>query len=129
MTSTKPPSSAASRTGPTSWHIVPGKPAIRLRRLDPTFWKCTFTFHKTPGSVQTVGLDTTGLQAGHVWLNGHNLGESPQVYPLYMPECWIKDGANDLVVFDLNGSKPNQLKLTRYEAFSVAAAPPLTGAH
>ena len=44
----------------------------------PTFWKCRFDWHKTPNTLQTVGLDTAGLKAGHVWLNGHNLGESPQ---------------------------------------------------
>jgi beta-galactosidase len=94
----------------------------------PAFWRCTFTYHQAPGTLQTVGLDTTGLKAGHVWLNGHNLGESPQIYPLYMPECWLKDGANDLVVFDIDGAKPDQLKLTRYEAFSITAAPALSDA-
>jgi spore coat polysaccharide biosynthesis predicted glycosyltransferase SpsG len=34
-------------------------------------------------------------------------------------DSWIKDGANDLVVFDLYGNKPDQTKLIRYEAFSV----------
>jgi hypothetical protein len=87
----------------------------------PTFWKCTFTSQKAPGTFQTVGLDTAGLKAGHVWLNGHNLGESPQTYPLYMPECWIKEGANNLVVLDIYGNKPDQLKLTRYEAFAVSS--------
>jgi beta-galactosidase len=67
-----------------------------------------------------VGLNSAGLKAGNVWLNGHNLGESPQDYPLYMPECWLKQGANDLVIFDLYGAKPNQLQMSRYEAFSVA---------
>jgi beta-galactosidase len=90
----------------------------------PAFWKCTFIFHKAPGTVQTVGLDTTGLKAGHVWLNGHNLGESPQTAPMYMPECWIKEGANDLVVVDIYGNKPNQLKLTSYEAFAVSPSSP-----
>ena len=90
----------------------------------PTFWKCRFDWHKTPNAPQTVGLDTAGLKAGHVWLNGHNLGESPQGCPMYLPECWIKDGANDLVVFDIYGNKPHQLKLTRYEAFAVSPPPP-----
>ena len=40
--------------------------------------------------------------------------------PMYMPECWIKEGANDLVVLDIYGNKPDQLKLTRYEAFAVS---------
>jgi hypothetical protein len=86
----------------------------------PTFWRCTFVFPPAAGFRQSIGLITTGLKAGHVWLNGHNLGESPQNYPLYMPECWIKDGANDLVVFDLYGSKPDRLEFSRYEAFAIA---------
>ena len=67
---------------------------------------------------ETLGLLTDGLKAGHVWLNGHNLGESPQTVPMYLPECWLKDGPNDLVVFDLQGANPAQLRLSRYEAFS-----------
>ncbi len=86
----------------------------------PTFWKCRFDWHRTPNALQTVGLDTAGLKAGHVWLNGHNLGESPQNFPMYLPECWIKEGANDLVVLDIYGEKPDHLKLTRYEAFAVS---------
>jgi beta-galactosidase len=96
------------------WRAADSAPASQ-----PTFWKCTFTWHKTPGAFQTIGLDTAGLKAGSVWLNGHNLGESPQIYPLYLPECWVKDGTNDLVIFDLYGNKPDQTKLIRYEAFSV----------
>ncbi len=90
----------------------------------PAFWKCTFTFHKAPSAFQTVGLVTTGLKAGNAWLNGHNLGESPQTVPMYMPECWLKEGDNDLVVLDIYGHKPNQLKLTRYEAFAVSPPSP-----
>lgn len=88
----------------------------------PAFWKSTFVYHHPAGIRETIGLLTDkGLKAGHVWLNGHNLGECPQNVPMYMPECWLKEGDNDLVIFDLNGNKPEQVALTRYEAFSVAA--------
>ncbi len=92
----------------------------------PIFWKCTFDYHQPAGMRETIGLLTDGLKAGHVWLNGHNLGESrsPQNYPLYMPECWLKEGDNDLVVFDLYGSRPDKLHLDRFEVHvdeSVAA--------
>jgi beta-galactosidase len=90
----------------------------------PTFWKCTFGYHPAPLTRESMGLVTTGLKSGSVWLNGHNLGESPQYYPMYMPECWLKDGDNDLVVFDLYGNKPTQLQLSRYEDFSVQVAKP-----
>jgi len=87
----------------------------------PTFYKSTFTYHRAAGMRETIGLLTgQGLRAGHVWLNGHNLGECPQKIPMYMPECWLKDGENDLVIFDLYGSKPDQAQLTRYETFSLA---------
>jgi beta-galactosidase len=69
---------------------------------------------------QTLGLVTDGLKAGHVWLNGHNLGECPQTVLMYVPECWLKDGNNDLVIFDLYGAKPDQVKLARYESFALA---------
>ena len=88
----------------------------------PTFWKSTFTYHPSPGMRKTIGLGTAGLTAGHVWLNGHNLGECPQKVLMYLPECWLKDGANDLVVFDLAGAKPDQVQLSRFESFALARA-------
>jgi hypothetical protein len=98
------------------WH-KDGAPAGNL----PILWRTTFEYH--PTQWETVGLLTTGLKAGHVWLNGHNLGESPQRVPLYMPECWLKDGVNDLVVLDIWGAKPDQLKLQRYEARQTVMLP------
>jgi beta-galactosidase len=87
----------------------------------PTFWRCTFAYHPAAQTRESMGLITTGLKAGSIWLNGHNLGESPQIYTMYMPECWLKDGDNDLVVFDLYGNKPDQVQLSRYEDSSVLA--------
>ena len=94
-----------------------GEPAPNL----PTFYKSTFTYHHPAGMRETIGLLTgQGLKAGHVWLNGHNLGQTPEKIPLYMPECWLVDGENDLVIFDLDGGKPSHVQLTRYESFSIA---------
>ncbi len=95
-----------------------GEPALPHA---PAFWKCTFTYQRPAGLKETLGLLTDGLKAGHVWLNGHNLGESPQPVPMYLPECWLRDGPNDLVVFDLQGATPAQLQLSRYEAFSIVS--------
>ena len=87
----------------------------------PTLWKTTFDWHATSDVRQTLGLTTEGLKTGHVWLNGHNLGECPQKVPLFVPECWLKEGANDLVVFDLAGNKPDKMQFTPYETFAVKA--------
>jgi len=85
----------------------------------PRFWMTTFEYH--PKYWETIGLASTGLKSGHIWLNGHNLGESPQKVPMYMPECWLKDGVNELVVFDTHGAKPGEVKLQRYEIRQAAA--------
>ncbi len=86
-----------------------GAPAPGL----PTFWKVNFDYH--PKNWETIGLVTTGLVDGHVWLNGHNLGESPQPHLMYMPECWLKAGSNSLVILDIAGTRPSQVTLDRYE--------------
>ena len=61
--------------------------------------------------------ETGAYQAGQVWLNGHNLGETPQKQPMHLPECWLQKGANELVILDLDGTDPSQVSLHRYEAW------------
>jgi beta-galactosidase len=54
-------------------------------------------------------LSTKGLSRGSVWLNGHNLGRYPEQINIdgpYLPECWLKDGTNSLVLFDEEGHVP-----------------------
>ena len=41
-----------------------------------------------------------------MWVNGHALGRIWNIGPqktLYLPGPWIKQGANDVIVFDLEG--------------------------
>jgi beta-galactosidase len=77
----------------------------------PAFFRATFTaknFSGT-GTCSIYRLATMGLSRGSVWLNGHNLGRYPEVINIhgpYLPECWLKDGANSLVVFDEEGHVP-----------------------
>ena len=83
----------------------------------PLFWRTSFVH--TPNDTEAIGLQTTtnALTSGQVWLNGHNLGESPQKVPIYMPECWLKKGTNDLVILALEGTEPNEVSLHRYAAW------------
>lgn len=87
----------------------------------PAFWKSNFVYHPSGKERETLGVLTDGLRAGNIWLNGHNLGECPQKVPLYLPECWLIDGGNDLVIFDLYGNRPDSVKLARKEAFTVVS--------
>jgi len=54
-------------------------------------------------------FSTKGLSRGFIWINGHNVGRYPQTIPvdgLYLPECWLKPGKNDLEVLDESGLQP-----------------------
>jgi putative alpha-1,2-mannosidase len=73
------------------------------------------TLFQAPG-YQEVGphpvwrVSTVGLGHGSVWVNGHNLGRYPEKIPapgLYIPECWLKAGENELVIYDEDGRRPD----------------------
>jgi beta-galactosidase len=77
----------------------------------PAFFRTQFDAKPpgTTGPCPIYRLSTKGLNNGSVWLNGHNLGryqEKLHVDGIYLPECWLKDGGNSLVVFDETGSPP-----------------------
>ena len=45
---------------------------------------------------------------GLVYVNGHGLGRIWEIGPqqtLYMPGCWLKEGENEIIVFDITGPK------------------------
>jgi beta-galactosidase len=59
-------------------------------------------------------VSTKGLGHGSIWVNGHNLGRYPEKIPapgLYIPECWLKEGANELVVYDEDGNRPDAVSV------------------
>ena len=50
---------------------------------------------------------------GVVWVNGHNLGRYWEVGPqhsLYCPAPWLKQGMNEIIVFDLHQLEPKPIK-------------------
>ncbi|MEJ0001446.1 MAG: beta galactosidase jelly roll domain-containing protein [Verrucomicrobiota bacterium] len=78
----------------------------------PAFFRTQFDAKPSgaAGPNPIYRLSTSGLSRGSVWLNGHNLGRYPQtlkVDGLYLPECWLVDGHNSLVVFDEEGRVPS----------------------
>jgi len=86
-------------------------PAPAANTGAPTFFRTQFEA-KAPtasGPVAILRMSTKGLTRGSIWLNGRNLGRYPQIIKvdgLYLPETWLKDGPNSLVVFDEEGHVP-----------------------
>ena len=93
------------------WDSVPKKaPGV------PSYYRTHFSV--PPGYYENatpiLRFSVKGLSRGFVWLNGHNLGRFPEttnVDGLYLPECWIKKGGNDLVVFDEEGAPLSDVRL------------------
>lgn len=89
------------------WQIVPLPldPLAGLRfsfgaaPAGPAFYRGQFTVAR-PGDCF---LDLRGWGKGLAWVNGHNLGRywerGPQ-YSLFLPGCWLRPGANEVVVLD-----------------------------
>jgi beta-galactosidase len=94
----------------TGWKIYP------LPMLHPESVKykdngCTGAcFYRGTLHIATVGdtfLDTSQFSKGFVWVNGHPLGRIWSIGPqktLYLPAPWLKQGDNDVIVFDLDSA-------------------------
>jgi len=79
--------------------------------MTPCFYRATFNApaYGTVGDHLIWRVVTKGLGHGSVWVNGHNLGRYPEKTPapgLYIPECWMKPGENELLIFDEDGKSP-----------------------
>jgi beta-galactosidase len=82
----------------------------------PAFYKTTF---KAPlptkvGPNPVYRVSYKGLTRGTMWINGHNLGRYPEkirLSTLYIPECWLNNNENSLVIFDETGANPSQIEM------------------
>ena len=66
------------------------------------YYRATFRLKQTGDTY----LDMSQWGKGLVWVNGHCLGRFWNVGPqqtLYLPGCWLKKGANEVIVMDIVG--------------------------
>lgn len=92
----------------------------------PAFWRSNFASPLKDGVFATVGLRTTGLSSGSVWVNGHNLGRFSGNTLLYVPEGWLASD-NTVVVYDASGNAPTSVKLEYIETRARSAGTPTPG--
>ena len=81
----------------------------------PVLYHATFQLEK----VGDTFLDMEKWGKGIVFVNGHNLGRYWNLGPqqtLYVPGCWLKEGKNEIVVFE-------QLNDNRQYAFHAVDVP------
>lgn len=90
----------------------------RAMKGAPCWWR---TVVDAPRPGRRAWLDTSGLSKGQAFINGHNLGryftatiDGGSVGPqkeLYVPEVWLEDRDNELLIFDEHGLAPHKTKL------------------
>ena len=72
-------------------------------------------FYRGRFNLRDVGdtfLDMRYWSKGVVWVNGHNLGRFWDIGPqqtLYCPGPWLKKGANELLILELNGAQKHSV--------------------
>jgi beta-galactosidase len=100
----------------TGWDIYP-LPMLTQDKLvysdapcsGPCFYRARFNVDKPADTF----LDTSAFTKGEVWLNGRALGRVWNIGPqktLYIPGPWLKQGENEVVVFDLEGAPGRSLQ-------------------
>ena len=75
---------------------------IAFMQSTPAFYRATVNVEK-PGDTF---LDMRPWGKGYAWVNGHNLGRYWNIGPqqtMYVPGCWLKQGANEIIILDLLG--------------------------
>ena len=58
-------------------------------------------------------LDFSNWGKGVAWINGHNLGKYWSIGPqqtLYVPKEWLKEGNNEIIIFEMQKPNINELK-------------------
>jgi len=77
------------------------------------FFKGSFIISAAAGVVPAdIFIDMTGYTKGLVWVNGRNIGRYWNIGPqtrLYCPASFLKDGMNEVIVFDLHQTEAKNL--------------------
>ena len=84
----------------------------------PAYYKATFNLAKTGDTF----LNMSDWSKGLVWVNGHAMGRYWEIGPqqtLYVPGCWLKEGENEIIVFDLASPRSTKIEGLRQPILDV----------
>jgi beta-galactosidase len=90
----------------------------------PAFWRGTVSLERPDATF----LDTRGWGRGHVWVNGHHLGRFWSIGPqqsLYVPGEWLRAGANDVLLFSVEGAAHRTVSGSGDPIFETPGTSPL----
>lgn len=113
---------------PDQWQIY-SLPMDNVSELAFTAATCTgpcfYRAKLTANSPADTFLNTSALHKGFVWINGRPLGRFWDIGPqasLYTPGPWLKQGANQIVFFDLRADDSESIETTTAPIFKTSVA-------
>jgi beta-galactosidase len=78
------------------------------------FFRGSFVLTRAEGNIYSdTYIDFSNYTKGIIWVNGHNLGRYWNIGPqkrLYCPAPWLREGLNEIMIFDLLQTEPKQVK-------------------
>lgn len=96
-------------------------------RAGPIWWRCEFDL--AGPAARPLRLELAGMTKGQVYVNGNNVGRYfyatadgkavPPAGQVWLPTPWLREGRNELMLFDEHGGNPSKVKL----AFDGGARP------
>ena len=96
----------ATLQGWQSFSLPLSAPGALRYSTAPCAGACLYRGSVTLAQPDDSFLDTTGVAKGFIWVNGHPLGRVWNIGPqrtLFLPGAWLRTGANDIIVLDLEG--------------------------
>jgi beta-galactosidase len=97
-------------SGKTRGYSWTGQPGIARGSNASPFINSVPAFYRAHFTLTTTGdtfLDVRALGKGALWINGHPIGRFWNIGPqqtLFVPGPWLREGTNEIVIFDLNPS-------------------------
>ncbi len=98
-----------SGTALSDWKIYPlpmQNTASLAYKAEPCAGACFYRAHFQVQAPADTFVDMRSMGKGEVFINGQALGRFWDIGPqgtLYLPAPWLKQGENEIVVFDLDG--------------------------
>ncbi|MEM1186349.1 MAG: beta-galactosidase [Planctomycetota bacterium] len=88
----------------------------------PTWWRSSFPVTSSDAVEDPLVFEPSGLTRGQVFVNGRHLGRYaagladgsalPGESGLTIPTAWLREGDNELLIFDEHGGAPTKAKVS-----------------
>ena len=81
----------------------------------PQFYRSSFTLPQIQDIQLIWRVNPEAMGHGSVWVNGNHIGRYPELngkIGMYIPEPWLREGKNELLIYEEEGKHPGAITIT-----------------